>query len=75
MPSMSTADPSRMQWFHEARYGMFVHYGPFSQAADPAYQKLLKRRPVLTLSGLPRQCPDRLCGYEILKLQFASYPR
>jgi len=24
---------ARMKWFHEARFGMFIHWGPYSQAA------------------------------------------
>ena len=28
--SETLAGSDRMQWFREARYGMFVHFGPFS---------------------------------------------
>ena len=29
----------------------------------------------LTIRGLPKECPDPICGYAVLKLEFASYPR
>jgi len=29
----------------------------------------------VTIRGLPKECPDDLCGVAVLKLRFASYPR
>lgn len=30
---------------------------------------------VLTIKGLPKACPDKVCGVAVLKIEFASYPR
>ncbi len=34
MPSLTPAQasPAPLQWFHQARYGMFIHWGPYSVA-------------------------------------------
>ncbi|MCE5328448.1 MAG: alpha-L-fucosidase [Planctomycetaceae bacterium] len=39
------ADDARTQWFREARYGMFVHYGPFSQWYDRNIAKTQSAKP------------------------------
>ncbi|MCE5325705.1 MAG: alpha-L-fucosidase [Planctomycetaceae bacterium] len=39
------ARDERMEWFREARYGMFVHYGPFSQWYDWYVSKTLPNKP------------------------------
>jgi hypothetical protein len=29
----------------------------------------------VTINGLPAACPDPVCQYPLLKIEFASYPR
>ncbi|MCE5276760.1 MAG: alpha-L-fucosidase [Planctomycetaceae bacterium] len=41
----SLAHDERMEWFREARYGMFVHYGPFSQWYDRNMAKTQSAQP------------------------------
>lgn len=48
-PSPSTADTTsdaRMRWWHEARFGMFVHWGLYSQLGQYEWAMNLDRIPV-----------------------------
>ena len=46
----------------------------FEQTPVPDTPKLTHRTRI-TLRGLPKKCPDPICNYAILKLEFESYPR
>ena len=43
---MASASEKRMKWWHEARYGMFIHYGLYSQLARGEWVMLDERIPV-----------------------------
>ena len=42
----SQTTPSRTQWFEDARFGMFVHFGPYSVLGDGEW--VMNNRPVKT---------------------------
>jgi len=44
---------------------------PFEHTAPDEADKLVTR---VTIRGLPKNCPDPICGYAVLKIQFAGYP-
>lgn len=44
----------------------------FEQTAPDPKNKLATQ---ISISGLPKECPEPVCGYAILKLTFESYPQ
>ena len=44
-PSSKEADVQRTQWFREAKFGMFIHWGPYSVASVEASWPIMKPDP------------------------------
>ena len=61
-PSPSTADTTsdaRMRWWHEARFGMFVHWGLYSQLGQYEWAMNLDRIPVSEYEPLADSCQPK----------------
>lgn len=72
VPETAQARDARMQWFREAKFGMFIHWGLYSQLADewrtPLALKQTKRGAEITL---PAVAPDPIDSVVVVEIEGA----
>ena len=68
----SSLPDDRTRWYREAKFGMFIHWGPYSQASVEASWPIMTPTPGGISEAEYRDLPKRLTFRFLTQLQFAG---